>query len=67
MSGEYTSEDGSPHEYSGHWSWIPTYNNDLVYIEGGGGQIYGPIAEEVDTVGGGDVVSVMEWLAAQSK
>ena len=67
MTGTYKSEDGSPHEYNGHFSWIPVYNDHLAYIEGGGGQIYGPIAEEADTVAGREVVTVMEWLAAQSK
>ena len=66
MTGTYFSEDGSPYEYNGHWSWIPTYNNHLAYVEGGG-QLYGPIAQEVDRVGGREVVTVMEWLAAQSK
>jgi len=67
MSGNYVSEDGTPHEYNGHWSWIPTYNNHLAYVEGDGGQLYGPVAQAVDDVGGRKVVTVMEWLAAQSK
>jgi predicted peptidase len=67
MTGAYKAEDGSPHEYNGHFSWIPVYNNHLAYIEGGGGQIYGPVAQEADTVAGREVVTVMEWLAAQSK
>ncbi|HEX5788223.1 MAG TPA: hypothetical protein VFY03_08585, partial [Woeseiaceae bacterium] len=67
MSGEYVAADGTPHEYDGHWSWIPFYNNHLAYIEGVGGQLYGPLAQAVDEVGGSDVVTVMEWLAAQSR
>jgi predicted peptidase len=66
MTGNYFSEDGMPHEYNGHWSWIPTYNNHLAYVEGSG-QLYGPIVQEVDRVGGREVVTVLEWLAAQSK
>jgi len=66
MTGTYLSEDGAPHEYNGHWSWIPTYSNHLAYVEGSG-QLYGPIVQEVDRVGGREVVTVMEWLAAQSK
>lgn len=67
MSGNYTSADGSPYEYPGHWSWIPVYNNELAYIDGDGGQLYGPIAEEVSSIALSEVVTVMEWLAAQSK
>ncbi|HEX5789301.1 MAG TPA: prolyl oligopeptidase family serine peptidase, partial [Woeseiaceae bacterium] len=73
MSGEYVAADGTPHEYDGHWSWIPFYNDHLALIEdadgveGGAGQLYGPIAKTVDNVGGRDVVTVMEWLAAQSR
>ncbi len=66
MSGSYVSEDGTPHQYNGHWSWIPVYNNHLAYVEGSG-QLYGPIVQEVDRVGDREVVTVMEWLAAQSK
>jgi len=66
MTDTYFSEDGTPHEYNGHWSWIPTYNNHLAYVEGSG-QLYGPIVQEVERVGGRDVVTVLEWLAAQSK
>lgn len=66
-SGDYVSDDGSPHEYSGHWSWIPTYNNHLAYIEGEGGQLHGSIAKDADSVAGNKVVSLMEWLAAQSR
>ena len=66
MSGDYLTEDGKPHEYNGHFSWIPVYNNELAYIEGGG-QVYGPIAQEADTVAGHEVVTILEWLAAQSK
>jgi len=66
MTGNYFSEDGTPHEYNGHWSWIPTYNNHLAYVEGGG-QLYGPVAQEVDNIAGRKVVTVMDWLAAQSK
>lgn len=66
MSGNYVSDDGTPYQYNGHWSWIPTYNNQLAYVEGSG-QLYGPIVQEVDRVGGREVVTVMEWLAAQSK
>jgi len=66
MTGNYFSEDGTPHEYNGHWSWIPTYNNHLAYVEGGG-QLYGPVAQAVDDIAGRKVVTVMEWLAAQSK
>lgn len=67
MTGNYFSEDGTPHEYNGHWSWIPTYNNHLAYVDGGGGQLYGPIAQAVDDIAGRKVVTVMDWLAAQSK
>jgi predicted peptidase len=67
MTGNYFSEDGTPHEYNGHWSWIPTYNNHLAYVEGGGGQLYGPIAQAVDSIAGRKVVTVMDWLAAQSR
>lgn len=67
MSGKYLAGDGTPHEYNGHWSWIPTYNNHLAYVEGDGGQLYGPIAQAVDDVAGHRVVTVMEWLAAQSR
>lgn len=66
MSGKYFSADGKPYEYNGHWSWVPTYNNQLAYVEGGG-QLYGPLAKSVDEVGGHKVVTVMQWLAAQSK
>lgn len=67
MSDAYVSEDETPYEYPGHFSWIPTYNNHLAYIEGAGGQLYGPAAQEADTVAGREVVTVMEWLAAQSR
>lgn len=66
-SGDYVSDDGSPYEYSGHWSWIPTFNNHLAYIEGEGGQLHGSIANSTDSVEGNKVVSLMEWLAAQSR
>ncbi|MFX4226962.1 MAG: prolyl oligopeptidase family serine peptidase [Porticoccaceae bacterium] len=66
MTGTYQAEDGTPYEYNGHWSWIPVYNNHLAYVEGSG-QLYGPIVQELDSVGGREVVTLMEWLAAQSK
>ena len=28
-SGLYTKEDGTPYEYSGHWSWIYVFNNEV--------------------------------------
>jgi predicted peptidase len=65
MTGNYFDEDGMPHEYNGHWSWIPTYNNHLAYVEGDGGQIYGPVAKEARNIVGRKVVTVMEWLARQ--
>jgi len=66
MTGKYYSADGTPHEYNGHWSWIPTYNNHVAYVEGGG-QLYGPVAQAVDNIAGRKVVTVMDWLAAQSR
>ena len=67
MSGRYVADDGTPHEYDGHWSWIPFYNNQLAYVEGDAGQLYGTVAQAVDAIGGREVVTVMEWLAAQSR
>ncbi|MDH4125945.1 MAG: prolyl oligopeptidase family serine peptidase [Gammaproteobacteria bacterium] len=65
MSGKYFDEHGAPHEYNGHWSWVPTYNNHLAYVAGEGGQLYGPVAQQVNEIDGREVVTVMEWLAAQ--
>lgn len=67
MTGKYMSEEGTPHEYDGHWAWIPTYNNHLAHVEDGGGQLYGPFVQDVDRIAGRKVVTVMEWLAAQSR
>ena len=64
-SGDYTDADGSPYEYPGHFSWIPVYNDDLAYIDGGGGQIYGALAREVDEVGGRPVVTLMDWWSSR--
>ncbi|MBN1565168.1 MAG: prolyl oligopeptidase family serine peptidase, partial [Anaerolineae bacterium] len=64
-SGLYTNEDGSAYEYMGHWSWIYFYNNDLAQIMDGEtvvGRLYGPAAHAND-----NAVTIMEWLAAQSK
>jgi predicted peptidase len=61
----YTTEAGTPYEYMGHWSWIYFYNNDLAQIMDGEtvvGRLYGPIARSYD-----GAVTIMEWLAAQSK
>lgn len=67
MSGNYTSDDGSPYEYPGHWSWIPVYNNHLAFIASDSGQLYGPVAQEAESVSGHEIVTVIDWLAAQSK
>ncbi len=64
-SGLYTNEDGTPYEYMGHWSWIYYYNNDLAQIMDGDtviGRLYGSAIQSYD-----DAVTIMEWLAAQSK
>lgn len=47
-SGLYKNE-GKPHEYNGHWSWIYVYNNE--------------VSKTID----GKEVTIMEWLANQSK
>ena len=64
-SGLYTNEDGMAYEYMGHWSWIYFYNNDLAQIMDGDtvvGRLYGSSAQAND-----GAVTVMAWLAAQSK
>ena len=72
-SGLYKQEDGTPHEYSGHWSWIYVYNNDLSQIVDGEnitGRMYGESARhnnDLSRLIKGEIVTFMEWLAAQSK
>lgn len=36
QSGLYKANDGQPHEYNGHLSWIPVYNNEPLADLGGG-------------------------------
>jgi predicted peptidase len=67
-TGLYFDEDGATHEYNGHWSWIYVYNNELaqIMIDGkNSGQLHGQAVREA--AGGSNVVTIMEWLAAQSK
>lgn len=68
-TGLYMNEDGTPHEYNGHWSWIYVYNNDLAEVIVDNhvvGKLYGQLAHQGDAFDG-EVVTIMEWLAAQSK
>ncbi len=55
-TGLYVNEDGSPFEYSGHWSWIPMLNNECKTDYDGSPVIYG-----------GREVTILEWLAAHVK
>ena len=72
-TGLYANEDGSDYEYNGHWSWIYVYNNHLAQIIDGEnvvGRLYGKIVEnsaEMSENIDGDVVTILEWWAAQSK
>lgn len=71
-SGQYVDEDGATYEYNGHWSWIYVYNNDLAQIFDGEdvvGRLYGQLADSgaLDDAVDGEVVTILEWLAAQSK
>lgn len=34
LSGEHKGEDGKPHQYDGHWSWIHVHNNDVKSEDG---------------------------------
>ena len=34
-SGLYKKDDGTPHEYAGHWSWIYVFNNEVEESIGG--------------------------------
>lgn len=55
-TGLYQSEDGTPFEYIGHWSWIPMLNNacSLDYDQK-------PVTID------GKPVTILEWLSAQKK
>jgi hypothetical protein len=67
-SGLYTDEDGAPYEYNGHWSWIYVYNNDLAQVMVGdtaAGQLFGQAVHQAPE--GVNIVTILEWLAAQSK
>lgn len=67
-SGLYTDEDGAPYEYNGHWSWIYVYNNDLAQVMDGdtvAGQLFGQTVRQAPE--GLNIVTILEWLAAQSK
>lgn len=67
-SGQYMNEDGTPHEYNGHWSWIYVYNNELAQVmadETVVGRLHGQAVQELASES--SVVTIMEWLAAQSK
>ncbi|MGN0477877.1 MAG: prolyl oligopeptidase family serine peptidase [Hominenteromicrobium sp.] len=53
-SGRYSTPDGEPFEYYGHWSWIYMLNNDCALDYDGM-----PVTEN------GRPVHIVEWLAAQ--
>ncbi|MCR5102436.1 MAG: prolyl oligopeptidase family serine peptidase [Butyrivibrio sp.] len=55
-TGLYFKEDGSPFEYSGHWSWIPMLNNECRTDYDGTLVKYN-----------GKEVTILEWLAAHKK
>lgn len=58
LSGQYVKGKGnnSPYEYNGHWSWIYVLNNEVSSDYNGK-----PVKVE------GKAVTLMEWLAKQSK
>lgn len=67
-TGLHFDEDGAPHQYNSHWSWIYVYNNELaqIMVDGvNGGQLHGRAVREA--AGDSNVITIMEWLAAQSK
>ena len=73
-SGLYKTEDGMPYEYNGHWSWIYVYNNHLSKLVSDEGYVigwlYGDVTqynEDIAQIIDGDVISILEWLASQSK
>jgi predicted peptidase len=56
LSGLYTKAGGAPYEYNGHWSWIYALDNACTKDFDGSA-----------VLAKGKAVSIMEWLAAQSK
>ncbi|WP_338554522.1 prolyl oligopeptidase family serine peptidase [Paenibacillus sp. KS-LC4] len=58
LSGQYVKGNGnnSPYEYNGHWSWIYVLNNEV-------SKDYNGKPVKVD----GKAVTLMEWLAKQTK
>jgi Predicted peptidase len=56
LSGLYKKADGGAYEYDGHWSWVYTLDNACTKDFDGS-----PVLLN------GAAVSIMEWLAAQTK
>lgn len=67
QSGLYQNSDGKPYNYHPHFSWVPVFNNHIATIEGGRGMLYGAFAAKTERVGDSKVMSLMAWLAAQSR
>lgn len=56
QTGLYRNEDGTPYEYTGHWSWIPMLNNaNRLDYDGS------------EVVVDGRPVTICEWLASKKR